>query len=424
MNKTNEDGEKNPTWWEESLSRREANKKIAIAAVAVAGVAVVGGAVALIVSSDDEDETPADALQTQKELGWNVGSDKKGFSEPFSSTTDSKGSSDWKQFLEPTSLMSVWGGESRLQPYALATLPQVLKQTSFNSLATPYNSPEMSQTAEKGKALATLLKNSKEPEKTLIIADVKGPEAVALAAGVADIAEPAITFDNWPHTQGVVPSHRTLGAMLYYAKEVEEAKKRTSPEKKAGILLLDADRLAPYSEESTLFDNRYTARIPSAEQIKKLGYSSVLYVTPTKVTNEADDLNDDFVAYKDQGINVTMLPLSSFEKQQQPEQGTATQQQNPSGYGYGGGSYWFYHHYPIFMPIYTYSPVGYSRVQPPAYTPTQRQTMFSRRTMGGARGTGRMKPTGFGVVSRSSTGRVSFGGARSGSFGRGGAGSS
>jgi hypothetical protein len=58
----------------------------------------------------------------------------------------------------------------------------------------------------------------------------------------------------------------------------------------------------------------------------------------------------------------------------------------------------------------------------PAYRPTFRPTMFASRTLGGAAGFGKQKPSGFGRVSvRMSGGRVSsFGGSsrRSGSFGR------
>ena len=56
------------------------------------------------------------------------------------------------------------------------------------------------------------------------------------------------TFSNWPHPYGVVRSHDTLAALLYYAAFMQERKQKL-PAGAPGLLLLDSERLAPYSDE-------------------------------------------------------------------------------------------------------------------------------------------------------------------------------
>jgi hypothetical protein len=63
---------------------------------------------------------------------------------------------------------------------------------------------------------------------------------------------------------------------------------------------------------------------------------------------------------------------------------------------------------------------------PPSYEPRSRPTLFSGTRVGGQTGVGRTKPSGFGRTTfRTSGGQVTgVGSGRSGSFGRGGSGSS
>ncbi len=71
------------------------------------------------------------------------------------------------------------------------------------------------------------------------------------------------SFENWPHPHGVVRSHDTLAALLYYAASIQEQKKQL-PESAPGLLLLDSQRLTPYTDADDKFDNRYVATLPSA----------------------------------------------------------------------------------------------------------------------------------------------------------------
>jgi hypothetical protein len=278
------------------------------------------------------------------------------------------------------------------------------------------------------------------------MADLPGPESVAFGAGLAGWADLVPTFDNWPHPVGVVPSHETLAAMLYYASYVQEQKKQV-PEPAPGLLLLDSRRLSPYTDGSDQFDNRYLANVPLAGTLQERGIRHVLYIVPNRdQKQESDDLNDEFVEYKANQIDVSIFPLSDIERVQeqvvekQPDGTTQTVVHQNYYYGGGVGSHLgFLLLYSFLAPrpmaYYNYPYGGGSRVtinntrvtrRPPNYTPRPRPTQFSGARVGGGRGVGRTKPTGFGRTTvRSSGGRVTgvgrgVTGSRSGSFGRGG----
>jgi hypothetical protein len=157
---------------------------------------------------------------------------------------------------------------------------------------------------------------------------------------------------------------------------------------------------------------------------------------------ESDDLNDEFVQYKDAKINVSLFPLSDLQEVAEQVVQTAPdgtpQQAVERHYYYGGGigsHLGFLMLYSFLMPrpsAYYYAPsgagggrrvtLGQTRppTPPPSYTPRPRPTQFSSARVGGTRGIGRTKPSGFGRTTvRTSGGKISS--VRSGSFGRGGA---
>ena len=191
------------------------------------------------------------------------------------------------------------------------------------------------------------------------------------------------------------------------------------------MFVLDSLRLSPYRDDAQQFDNRYLARLPSAQALTALGYNRVLYVRPSNSElQELDDLNDDFVHYRDAGIDVRAVALADFTIDPVQPAGVA-QAAGVSHYHYGGS----YVHHSYFWSTYGWSrPVG--RVlhppgtagDPPAvtYRPTYRPTIFSSRSTGGLSGIGRQKPSGFGRVSvRMNPGSNTVAGyGRSGSFGR------
>lgn len=430
------------TWWEESLNRRQAGVRLAglgvgaVALVSAAGLIGCGGSDEEF--SEEDMANAKDALEVQKSEGWNVGADKKMMTVRNASPTDSKGSLDgWQSYKDPAKLRAAWEPTNgALKPYISAELINSLNQPTLKSSIQPVHSSSMDEAYSRGLGMKELLKGSKDVASTAIIVDLPGPEAVAYAAALSDYADVVTTFDNWPHPNGVVPSQETLGALLYYAQEVEENKAKR--EKKAPMLLVaDSNRLTPYQDAGDSFDNRYLATLPTAANLKSLGVKNVLYAVPdNKRTMELDDLNEDFVAYRNDSINITMMPLTDFSppsaeaiaEHGQVKEGSTTTHRT---YYYGGHPYFspfFFAYYPMmFSPMrsYNYSSMrSPSTLTRPNYTPTTRPTMFSSRTVGGASGVGKQKPSGFGRVStRTVNGRTTYSsssssGGRSGSFGR------
>jgi hypothetical protein len=236
-------------------------------------------------------------------------------------------------------------------------------------------------------------------------------------------------------------------------------------------LLLDSQRLAPYTDDDSQFDNRYLATVPSAAALQQRGVKNIMYIVPNREQkDESDDLNDDFVAYKDAKLKVVMFPLSDFQKVTQPAAKAAPdgtpQRAQETRYFYGGGLeshlgflllYSFLAPRPmLYYPPPFGSPYGYGyppsypyqrggspspgggggwrgttlgdvrtpSTTAPSYEPRARPTQFSGTRVGGQGGVGRTKPSGFGRTTyRTSGGRIT-GVGRSGSLGRGGMGTS
>lgn len=400
------------------------------------------------ISGSDEPEVSLDSLELQRKEGWNVGSTEKPLVFPAGQTdTDSAGKT-WSAY-DPNYLISIYQPrDPQWQPFFVPTLLQSLSQTSLSSQIKPLRTGEMIDAYQRAEGLRTLLASSPNANQTLIISDLPGPASIALGAALADTAELVPVFDNWPHPLGVVHSHETLGAMVYYAHEIEEKRSKVK-ENAPVILLLDGNRLASYADQDTQFDNRYLAKLPPADQLKQRGIQQVIYLTKDQTqTQELDDINDDFVEWQKNGINVRLLPMSEFKPYDEPL--TAANTANATGgtsstvvrhYYYGGYPYshwWFYDHYYYSRPRVLYGYSGRSippppintrpTFTPPSYRPVSRPTVFSASRIGaspGAAGVGRTKPSGFGRTSvrMGSNGRVTgTRSGRSGSYGRSGGG--
>jgi hypothetical protein len=436
-------------WWQ-AVDRRTFGK----GALAFAALLSMSGC-------QGEEAVTAESLEVQRQHGWNVGAAESRLFFVGISEQDATGSTNWKQYTDPTRLMDVWRPRTETwQPFFDPTLIQALQATSLREQMRPISTNAMRDAFGRGETLGKdMLSQVTKAEQTLFIADLPGPEVVAFGAGLAGWADVTVAFANWPHPFGVVRSHEVLAALLYYAATVQERKQKL-PAGAPGVLLLDSQRLAPYTDDGKQFDNRYVATVPPVAALQQRGITHVLYIVPDRQQqHESDDLNDDFVAYRDANIQVALFPLSDLQKktetvaQKAPDGSTRTVQE--SRYYYGGGLeshlgflllYSFlaprpmaYYNYP--GPIGTAGrtvTLGQTRAPstpPPSYQPTSRPTMFSSSRVGGAGGVGRAKPSGFGRSTvRTSGGRVTGLGAgsaasrtisgRSGSFGRGGSGSS
>ncbi len=438
-------------WW--TVSRR----KVIIGGAAATGVLLAGGG-AWLALRDETSDVDQDSLALQQSQGWNVGSESATINLPSPQTLDSQQSARWREFLNPAAMLSVYEGNgSAWMPYFVPTLIQSLQSESLRSQMMPIFTPDMLAAYGRGQAIASdFLSNAQNPNETAIIVDLPGRESIAFGAGLASAARLVTTFDNFPHPLGVTPSQETLAAMLYYTGEIQ-AKQSALSSDAPPAFLLDSNRLADYKDADAQFDNRYLAKLPSVDKLKERGVKSILYITPDRTrAEELDDLNDDFVAYKNGGLNVAMLPASDLTL------GDGDVARNTGGdinannngerrYYYGGNPMFlpfFFYSYPFYSPRGAYGRGSFSNasttggvrppVTPPRYAPAPRPTMFSSTRIGGATaGVGRSKPSGFGrsTVRVASSGRVvgtragrsgfyspsrtsSFG--RSGSLGRGG----
>ncbi|HEY0713849.1 MAG TPA: hypothetical protein VGF45_14310 [Polyangia bacterium] len=423
-------------WWNESFTafasrplfgRRQVISKGLGHLVAFGSVAAIFGGVTLCerLSEDGDGGTGSidyDALDLQRRDGWNVGHVGQSLRFSGATNTDVENGDAWKGRLSDL-LMALSPRDGRLLPHATTTLFQAIASpanASLRAVMQPVFTPAMEEAFLRGKAMRELL-TKEAPADVALILDLPGPESVAAAAGLAPVLAPLFQFDNWPHPLGVVPSHLTLGACLYYLPLFDSAA-NARPSGARPVFVLDANRLAPYRDNANQFDNRYMAPLPSEASLQALGIKRLLYVRPSGANlTELDDLNTDFVAFERAGIDVRAVGFDDFQRAN-----LLTSSGDPV-FHYGGAPY----HHIHFWNGYGWARPGSMRSvrNPPPiparvlrttqYRPVPRPTLFSTRSLGGLSGIGKQKPSGFGKVSVRSGGYA--GGSsrrRSGSFGR------
>lgn len=296
-------------WWQESISiandpiaRRDALRRVLIIGGAVASVGIIGSVTALVMSESEQVNTEQrNSLKVQREYGWDFAArgeplafDGEGLV-PFDPSslgtldlTFSQQTSTFRPYVRRTLFESLTA-----RPTQLAT-DDSTPFTPLKDVLQPRITPIEESAYKQGKSLGSLLKGTRD---IALIVDMNGPQSVAFAAGLADAFTPIVTFDNWPHPRGVVPAHRTLAALAYY-QPLFDAKNRERAPSAPPVFVLARDRLNSYSDQSTQFDNRYIAQMPTIDDLKKAGIANLLYVVSDPgVAAESDDLNADFVAY-------------------------------------------------------------------------------------------------------------------------------
>lgn len=398
------------SWWRESrkeeriatTNRREALRNMLVAGggltVITASLSVFG-----VACCDDEEEEGVEykmddrsSLAVQQEYGWNFGSveQKLTFDGTQSATFDKGALARMPTELSPAN--------AKYKPYFTPTLfqsPTALPRKSIEGQSptvpladalVPILTGSMNDAYKQGGGLANLFKGKNAA--TAVVVDMPGPDAVAFAAGAAEVLDPVFTFDNWPHPVGVVKAHMTLAAAAYYQPRF--AKTRAArPANALPIFVLDATRLAAYSDETKQFDNRYVAKLPPAAQLKEMGIKRVLYVLPQASARliELDDLNADFVEYEKAGVDVKIVAATDFRadpgaKVDPTERAKLEQDGQWPPYYYGGDD-----DDDGFWGDYGWSDVGGGGDTTPAtdvsngktYAPSSRSTMFSSTTMSG-----------------------------------------
>lgn len=433
-------------WFDDMLTRREANRRVAATAMTAASVSWLAGC-----KSESDAESEFDARELQEQQGWNVGFTDDGLTLTDTVDVDSRGESDWQTYATSDALIEAMrASDEAWRPYESPVLFQSLAQPTLREQIRPILTDAMRVAWARGRALGRLVGMTDAPESTLVVLDLPGPESVAAAAGMSRDVSPVFFFDNWPHPRGITRSGETLAASVFFAREIAQshgaanggdaaaADDPKGPPNAGGArghaLVLDANRLTPYTDAANEFDNRYMALLPSASALQERGIQKVLYVTPSSSQrHESDDINETLVEWRDARLPVNMVAMDAFEADPNAERMTdaGTLAGEPVQDQFYGGAQdtngYFYRHYPGFIffytggggrygSYYTSNPRSPARVTRPTYTPQPRRTMFSGRTTGGAAGVGRQRPSGFGrVTTRAGGGGMTV---RSGSTGR------
>ena len=318
-------------WWHQALidqdarvSRRQALVGLGTVLGATAALAALGAGLASLAGGDAVSLAERDALAMQKTYGWDFGA--RGVPLVFDGVVQAP-------FVRGD-LEKLGAVMAPAQPfcakYHVPTLVESLVATPTATLPDPQDgqprpdaapfkrlvdvivpiaTPAMQQAYAAGEALASLARGR---ARLAVLADLPGPEAVAFAAGAAEVCEPVLLFDNWPHPHGVVPSHLALAALAYYQPRFASHKQRIGA---PPLFVLDRARLAPYTDDSARFDNRYYARMPTFSALSKDGVKELVYVVAASTAlPEPDDLNAIFAAKPDAGVRVRAVALTDFRR--------------------------------------------------------------------------------------------------------------
>ncbi|MCC6646549.1 MAG: hypothetical protein IT374_13375 [Polyangiaceae bacterium] len=300
------------SWWDEScLSRPDLARRDLLKGLlgASAGAATAAGLYA-----GTQIAVTRDALEVQRELGWSFGAAR----EPL--VFDGETEAPFDRAALATLVASLRPTSPAHRPFYVPTLleaptapPPIAHDDGAPTLAEqllPLCTGKMAAAYRRGEAQATRLADARS---TLVIVDLLGPESVAFAAGMARGFDVVLGFDNWPHPRGVVASHLTLAAAVYYQPRFLRAA-ADRPADAPAVLALDRARLGPRGDKSSRFDNRYLASVPTVEALRELGVTRVVYVVPgDDTTLELDDLNADFVAWAAAGVEVRRQPADALD---------------------------------------------------------------------------------------------------------------
>ncbi len=383
-------------WWQEGISahvpRRQAMTALLAIGGAIVGIGAIGAVVATASRSPEVSFAPRSALDMQREFGWDFGAQGEALVFDGTSTQpfDRGALSRLAEELAPAS--------ARLTPYYVPTLfqsPTALPKSTpsgetsesvfrrLSEVLTPIATPAMMRAYKQGEAFAQIVAGEPRASTAAFVVDLPGPESVAFAAGASNKLEPIFLFDNWPHPRGVVPAHLTLAAAAYYQPRFASTRATRSANARP-LFALDRRRLASYTDDASQFDNRHTARLPSAANLKALGVTTIVYVSPNAIDRfELDDLADDFLDFKQAGTSLFVMPVTAIE-------GAAP---DDARLYYGGSrlrELEFAAHWSRTSP-------GDSSNELQPYVPSPRATPYSSGTASSARTT-RTRPTGFGMV--------------------------
>lgn len=321
-------------WWNEALKLAQGGDGrrglmimvgagAAFAFLPIVGATVAAGASAVgDAFSSGPDTVKKNALELQKQSGWSFGVADESRTLTFPGAVPDPGAkarfSTIVEDLAPTNPAHRSVYVPTLFQALVERPTQVIATEDFATLGfvpladviVPVRTAEMAAAETDARWLRTLLAG--RTAGMAVIVDLPGPESVAFAAELADTLDPVFLFDNWPHPRGVVPAHMTLAAAVaLHERFVQMTTVR--PTTASPLFVLDRNRLAPYTDDKSQFDNRSLARLPSPQWLKENGLKRVFYVTPNHVTViESDDVTDEFLAMVAEGIDVRALQIGEY----------------------------------------------------------------------------------------------------------------
>lgn len=301
-------------WWQDSV-RQPVGRRQAVLVGLLGGAAILGSVTVFGIglkgcAEGEKTETVArPALDLQKKYGWSFGAND----EPLAFVPGSSVGLDRARLRSLAQLLAP--KTAAYLPYyastlfdALAAAPTELPRDDDTTpkplvdALVAVRSTSMTASFRRGLAVARLA----DVKHVAVVVDLPGPDAVAFAAGASSRFEPVFGFENWPHPRGVVPAHVTLAAAATLLARFE-ASAREATGTRPPMFVLDRDRLAPYADDATRFDNRWAAKLPPADALRALGLTHVLYVVPLRADRELDDVNDDLVHYEAKELRPRVL---------------------------------------------------------------------------------------------------------------------
>lgn len=222
-------------------------------------------------------------------------------------TKDSVGGAEWKNYLRAEALHRAWApaASSAWRPYYKPTL--VCAISIVQEAAQPvYDAASV--TADQAETFA----DSLDLGAAAVFIDLPGEKSVIWAALLGRRGFlPVLTFNNWPHPKGVLRLERALGALLFFARERDEARDKAGPRP---AFVLEAGRIVRRQPGADEFDNRFFmagADLPAADVFKKNGIVQIVYVSAgTAPVLEQDDLNEYFVGLHKAGLKFVYVSVA------------------------------------------------------------------------------------------------------------------
>ncbi|MEJ7712881.1 MAG: hypothetical protein WKF84_24320 [Pyrinomonadaceae bacterium] len=270
INRRSEEPGEPKSWW--TSSRRT----FLIGGVAAAGVTLVGGGVWLA-TRDETVDTDKDSLELQQTSGWNVGSEEKRLSLPSSSGKDSQQSERWKNYLDQSVMLSAYQPKAATwMPFFVPTLIQSLQFETLRTQLAPISTPDMEESYGRAQSIARdFIANAENAGETAVVVDL--PDAQALPS-VRDSRRRAISSRSSITSRTLWVSRRRTKLWRRCCTTLLKLKasKAKWRKKRRRFFFWTPKRLEPYKDADAQFDNRYTAKLPSAQKSFKSSASNPL----------------------------------------------------------------------------------------------------------------------------------------------------